>query len=270
MVPPDNCLLSIPNACQNSTNGPHNCPSSQYYQYPLPIDIEYDGKYYKKMTADDVDCTSDTWKNGCAKDFCNRLDKSIIEANTIMSIPYFMAAILLPFLGGFVDKFGLRAFVLLLVPIGLLIVHSLLGFTDINPIGLLVGQGLGYTCMAATLWPSFSLIIEQRYTGLAFGIAFSMQNLGLSVIPFIIAVIYGDSGDKYIPNVEVFFMGLAGVCIFFALWLNFCDFKAGWLLNSPIRAEPKGNFELVTEEHKREEDDSYNVYAPLNKSKEEY
>jgi MFS family permease len=193
------------------------------------------------VSSSDVDCTDDYWSDDCAVEYCNRLDDSILYANTIMSIPYFMAAVMLPFLGGLVDKFGMRAFALLCVPICLLIVHSLMGYTNINPIGLLVGQGLGYTFMAATLWPSFSLIVDKRYTGLAFGIAFSMQNLGLSIIPFIIALIYTDSDDKYIPNVEVFFMSLSAACIVFSVWLNYEDWCNGSILNSPTKTETQRN-----------------------------
>jgi MFS family permease len=233
--PPSECALEVPNQCQGGGNDPVHCPSSQFYQPPLPANISLYGSYYSEVTADDIDCTDSDWSDGCAKEFCNRLDDGILQANTIMSIPYFMAASLLPIFGGLVDKYGKRALVLFLVPILLLIVHLLMGFTDVNPIPLMIGQGIGYTAMASTLWPSFSLVVEKRYTGLGFGIAFSMQNAGLSVIPIIIATIYTSSGEKYIPNVELFFVALAAAGIVVGLWLNYDDYKHNWLLNSPLK-----------------------------------
>jgi hypothetical protein len=247
-VPPDDCTLTVPYACQSGSNPPLHCPSSTDYQPPLPVNITIDGKYYHKLTSEDIDCSDDLWKDGCTHLYCDRFDKSIIEANTVMSIPYFMAACLLPFFGGFVDKYGRRALVLGLVPVVLLIVHLTLAFSHVNPIPLLIGQGIAYTAMAATLWPSFSLVVEQRYTGLGFGIAFSMQNLGLSVIPLLIAFIYNSSDDQYIPNVELFFVAISGVALVVGLWLNLDDLKHGSLLNRPLA---------------REGDDGLGGYGPL-------
>jgi hypothetical protein len=250
-LPPDDCTLTVPNQCQSKSNPPLHCPSSTDYQPPLPINLTYDGKYYSKLTSDDIDCSDDVWKDGCTEEYCNRYDDSILEANTVMSIPYFMAACLLPFFGGFVDKYGQRALVLALVPVVLLIVHLTLAFSHFNPIPLLIGQGIAYTAMASTLWPSFSLVVEQRYTGLGFGIAFSMQNLGLSVIPLVIAFIYDGSNEKYIPNVELFFVAISAVGLVTGIWLNVDDLRHGSILNRPLATAPG------------EGDDVLGAYDPL-------
>lgn len=91
--PPNECVLTIPNQCQSSSNVPLSCPSSNYYQTPLPRNITVDGTYYSKVTSGDIDCADDIWKDkdGCAYEYCDRYDKGVLEANTIMSIPYFMA-----------------------------------------------------------------------------------------------------------------------------------------------------------------------------------
>ena len=81
-----------------------------------------------------------------------------------------------------------------------------------------------------------------------------MQNAGLSVIPLIIATIYTQSDDKYIPNVELFFVAL-GICgLFVGLWLNYDDYKHNWILNSPLSKSAETGVEgyeplLVSEEH---------------------
>lgn len=232
--PSSECALLDPTACQSSTNKPQNCPSSSLYQPPLPDEVTVDGTFYSDLTAEDVDCTEDAWADGCTEEYCSRLDDGILQANTIMSIPYFMAACMLPITGSFIDRYGKRAIILTIVPVILLVVHTLLAYTHMNPIPLMVGQGLAYTAMAASLWPSFSLIVEKRYTGLGFGIAFSMQNAGLSVIPLIIASIYTSSGEKYIPNVELFFVALAAAGVVVGVWLNYDDRQNGDILNKPL------------------------------------
>lgn len=102
-----------------------------------------------------------------------------------MSIPYIISAVMCPFIGILIDKYGLRAVIAALGPAILIIVHALLGYSTIGPIGPLVGQGLAYTGFAAVLWPAIPLVVEDRFTGLAFGIATSLLNLGCAVFPLV-------------------------------------------------------------------------------------
>lgn len=136
MTPPDHCRLTIQNECQSSSNEPLYCPSSKYYQPPLPINITVNGKYYSELEPDDIDCGDDDWADGCAKEFCNRQTDGIKAAATVMSIPYIISACLSPVLGGFVDKFGMRAVISTIAPAALIVVHTLMAVTDVNPIGI--------------------------------------------------------------------------------------------------------------------------------------
>ena len=80
----------------------------------------------------------------------------------------------------------MRAIVATIAPATLIIVHTFLGHSIVNPIGPLVGQGLAYTCFAAVLWPSVPLVCDQRFIGLGFGVVTSVQNIGLALFPAII------------------------------------------------------------------------------------
>jgi hypothetical protein len=135
MVPPNECTLTIPNQCQSSSNHPIHCPSSKYYQPPLPENITVLGKYYSQLEGDDIDCSDDDWADGCAKDYCDRQADGIKAASTVMSIPYIISACLSPLLGGFVDKYGMRAVIATLAPAALIVVHTLMAVSDVNPIG---------------------------------------------------------------------------------------------------------------------------------------
>ena len=143
------------------------------------------------------------------KEYCDRKDKAQIQATTIMSIPYIISACLSPFLGKFVDRFGLRAVIACIAPGILILVHLLLGLSDVDPIGPLVGQGLAYASFAAVIWPSIPLVVEAQLTGLGYGVCTCIQNAGLAIFPVIIATIYESSDNYYIPNVELFFVSLA-------------------------------------------------------------
>lgn len=134
--PPDKCrLLYTDGTCQSDANPAVDCPSSDWYQPPLPYNVTVDHKYYSHVEASDVDCTDSVWSDGCAEEFCNRQDDAILQAATIMSIPYIISACMSPILGGFVDRFGLRAVIATLAPMSLIAVHSILASTHWNPIG---------------------------------------------------------------------------------------------------------------------------------------
>jgi hypothetical protein len=237
MDPPNNCQLQFPNECQSNDNHPVHCPSSDFYQPPLPKDITIDGKYYNKLTADDIDCGDDDWSDGCAKEFCNRQTDGIKAASTVMSIPYIISACLSPLLGGFVDRFGMRAVIATLAPAALIAVHLLMAETDVNPIGPMVGQGLAYSAFAAVIWPSVPLVVEKKYIGLGYGAITSIQNAGLAGFPLMVAAIYKESNEKYIPNVELFFVALAVLGVAVGIYLNIYDLANGNLFNAPGKAD---------------------------------
>lgn len=253
MDPPGKCVLTIPYQCQSGSNKPLHCPSSHFYQPPLPVNITIDDKYYKKVEASDVQCTDDVWKDDCTEEFCDRHASGIIRANTIMSIPYFMAAVLFPVCGQLVDWYGMRAVGLTVAPMVLVLVHSLLGFSRVDPIPLMVGQGLAYSIMASSLWPAIPLVVDPNSVGLAYGTAFSMQNVGLTIIPLIMAAIYSSSGDTYIPNVEVFLIVIAGSACVVGIWLCQYDMSNGGDLNAPMKSVQR-EFSLVLNDD--EADDS--------------
>ncbi len=233
MVPPNHCTLTYPSQCQSNSNPPLHCPSSKFYQPPLPGNITLNGKYYTQLESDDIDCGDDDWSKGCTKEFCDRQTDGIKAASTVMSIPYIISACLSPLLGGFVDKFGMRAVISTIAPVALIVVHLLMASTDVNPIGPMVGQGLAYSAFAAVIWPSVPLVVEKKLIGLGYGTITSVQNAGLAAFPLIVAAIYQQAGDEYIPKVEYFFVALACLGAAVGVYLNIYDWNNNHIFNSP-------------------------------------
>ena len=83
------------------------------------------------------------------------------------------------------------------------------------------------------LWPSIPLVIPAKFTGLGYGVVTAIQNGGLALFPIVIAYIYSDSNDHYIPNVEYFFVGLAVLGTLVGFYLNYYDYKNDSIFNSP-------------------------------------
>jgi len=202
--PDSSCQLQNTMQCQSANNKPINCPmrtKALWYQPPLPSN-------YTSAVISKIDCSLDQYSNAgsCTFYYCEALLNAEKEAGVIMSIPYFISAILSPIVGFLVDQYGYRAIVATCAPIAIIIVHTLLGFSKSNPIPPLVGQGLAYTGFASVLWPSIPLVIEEKYIGFAFGVLTSVLNIGSAAIPPIVALINTRSNHKYIPNVEVLFI----------------------------------------------------------------
>ena len=207
--PHGSCALMHPNLCPNATNvarGPADggtCETHHKYQPPLKASID----------ADDVVCTDKDWTQAtgptCAKEYCKAEKKAEGKVATVFSIPYFMSAFLSPILGGGVDKVGGRAVICLGSGLMLVAVHGLLGFSSVNPVVPMVGQGMAYSMFAAALWPSVPYLVPKESVGIAYGVVTAVQNMGLAGIPLIVAMVYNASGETYIPYVELLFVCFA-------------------------------------------------------------
>jgi hypothetical protein len=217
------CILEH-SGCQSDINLP-TCTVGNNYAPPLPYNLTtIDNIYYSQVTSDIIDCTVSYWKDTCTIDYCSKLEKARSLTAVIMSIPYFISGIASPFVGIAVDIYGLRPFVSLVATIIILIVHLSLGFTNVNPIYPLIGQGTAYTAFACVLWPSVPLVIEERSTGLAFGIVTSSLNMGCAIIPLVVAFLYNQDNNHYIPNIPIFFATLGGIGTILAIYLNYYDY----------------------------------------------
>lgn len=142
------------------------CPPVPPFAWPLPAlsanctIVRPEDQFNCSMAPPLVDeskinCDNDAWKHGpYTHRYCAAKSEAAANAATPMSIPYMISAAISPFLGFLVDRVGLRAFLALLAPLSLTLVHILLGLTSVNLYVPLVLQGVAYSVFAAALWPS--------------------------------------------------------------------------------------------------------------------
>lgn len=267
VAPNPGCRLLQVGNCQSDINPPVNCTNLQLsnYQVPLPVDLIVDGEQQctglnLQCVRSDVDCTAVEWYTasgsppGCAQEYCSRQIDALKNAAWVMSIPYTISGIVSPFIGLFIDRYGMRAIIASIAAGLVVVVHLLLGYTNVSPVGPLVGQGLAYTGFAAVLWPAVPLVIQPRLTGLGFGILTSALNAGCAVLPIIVAQVYNVSGSRYIPNVELMFAMLGVLALALGLYLNYFDYFHGNVLNRG--AEPKGGWKIANNSGHSLNDDS--------------
>ena len=99
------------------------------------------------------------------------------------------------------------------------------------------------------MWPCVPLVVEKKILGIAYGVAFSMQNVGLALFPLVIAKIYDYSNDEYIPNVELFFSLMALLAVLTGVYLCYIDRRyCKSILNSfVVGGEDAEGYEVLLE-----------------------
>lgn len=226
-------LQDHPNPSTDS-NG-KSCPG-KYFAPILPTSLNItrvDLAYHKRFILNvEVDCDVSFWQDGCTKDYCDNLKQATVTADRVMSIPYIVSAVLSPILGGIVDRVGLRAIFASLAPLILIAVHLTLAFGQSSPFLPLLGQGMADSLFGAVLWPSVPLAVDPKTKGAAFGIINSIQNIGLVFFPVVVAAIHNKTNQKYLPFVELMFVGCATMGVLVGIQLNICDRRGGSKLNS--------------------------------------
>ncbi len=249
---PGDCPLEYSGQCQSATNPPV-CILPANTAPPLPVNITVGTEYYSVVEPYDVDCTSSLWtdpgvagvNSGCTEDYCSQLSSAQSKAAVVMSIPYTLSAVLSPFLGFLIDRYGQRATTTMVSAMVIVAVHAALAFTSMSPEVPLVGQGIAYTCFAAVLWPAIPIVVELERQGLAFGIATASYNMGCGILPLIVAAIYTHDGDHYIPDVEYLFIALGIWASALGIYLVYVDyFYLGGVLNAGMPVKEKESDEV--------------------------
>lgn len=140
-------------------------------------------------------------------------------ANFVNSILYIISAVLAPFFGLIIDRYGRN----LTLVFGSLLVtifgHMLLAFTFTDPLISMCIVGVAYSMMASALWPLIALVIPDRLLGTAYGIAQSFENLGLGIIQLVAGIIVDKKGYYYL---EAYFISCLCVALLMVIimWLH--------------------------------------------------
>jgi hypothetical protein len=127
--------------------------------------------------------------------FENNLNLTAEEASSIFRWFPIGAALITPFLGGFLDKRGKGATMLILGAILMISCH--LVFALVLPkfpnlvlaYAAIVVLGVSFSLVPAALWPSVPKLMPERYLGSAYSLIFWVQKVGLCLVPYIIGVV---------------------------------------------------------------------------------
>lgn len=175
-----------------------------------------------------------------APDFIhNKFGLNLQQSGFITSLVALSTAIVTPLFGLFIDKKGRSASVMFLGAFILLIVHLTFALTNFTPYIPMILLGVAFSLVPASMWPTVVKLVDESKIGTAYGLMYSIQNLGLWGFPILAGIIL----DKTNPgNPEVLdytsailmFAVLGFVGLLFAYLLKREDKKKGLGIERPL------------------------------------
>lgn len=149
---------------------------------------------------------------------------SAVLGGRYTSLVFTASMIFTPLLGLLVDKIGKRGAMMIIGSLMLVPAHLALGLTYIHPAIPMIMIGISFSLVPAALWPVIPIIIEERRLGTAFGLMTLVQNIGLTIFPWLAGKITDVSGGEY-TNTMIMFACLGFVGLAFSFLLKFADKK---------------------------------------------
>jgi MFS family permease len=119
----------------------------------------------------------------------NKWGMSVTKASDISSLVYFGTIFFTPFFGWVIDYKGKGASLMIYGSAMLVAVHLLLALTTLTPYVPMVLLGITFSLVPAAMWPAIARIVGDNRLGTAYGLTFSVQNLGLFLFPILIGMV---------------------------------------------------------------------------------
>ena len=129
-----------------------------------------------------------------------------------------------PIFGLFVDKIGKRATIMIAGAVIIVPAYSVLGLTSFHPAIPIIGIGIAFSLVPSALWSSVPILVEQNRLGTAFGLITIIQNLGLTLVPWLAGKLTDKAGGDY-TNAMIMFAVLGMVSLFFSVFLIISEKK---------------------------------------------
>ena len=180
----------------------------------------------------------------------NKFGLSLSLSSDITSMVYYGTMIFTPLFGWFTDKKGKSASLMVYGSILLIIVHLTLSLTTITPYIPMFLLGIAFSLIPAAMWPSVTKIVDESKLGTAYGLMFSIQNLGLWGFPILIGTVLDASnpgvaeainrGEEAVYNYTnpILMLSVLGAFgLVFAFLLKRADKKSDFGLELPNVAE---------------------------------
>jgi len=159
---------------------------------------------------------------------------SAVKGGFYTSLIVIGSMVFTPLFGYLVDKFGKRATMMIIGSLLLVPAHASLGLTYFPPAVAMGMLGISFSLVPAALWPTIPLLVEERRLGTAFGMMTLLQNIGMTVTPWLAGKMTDLAGGNY-THAMIMFASLGFVGFFFASLLRIFEKKEGLTIELPSR-----------------------------------
>jgi len=178
--------------------------------------------------------------NAFAPDFLlNKFGMSYEASGQIASLLPLGTLLFTPLFGFMIDRHGRAASAMILGSLVLLMVHLSFTFTGIYPHIPMILLGVAFSLVPAAMWPSMVKLVQDKEIGTAYGLMYSIQNLGLWGVPLLAGSILDATNDQsakvlnYTPTM-LLFIGLSALGLLFSLLLKYQDRRRGYGVDLPL------------------------------------
>ncbi len=171
--------------------------------------------------------------------FADKFALTDVQSGRITSILPLGTLIFTPIFGLLIDRKGRSATAMIFGSLILLIVHLLFSLTNIMPYVPMLMLGIAFSLVPAAMWPSMVKLVPEKQIGTAYGLMYSIQNLGLWGFPLIAGIILDKTNPgnpevaDYSATILMFsLLGLIG--LFLALMLKREDKRGNFGIELPL------------------------------------
>jgi len=171
--------------------------------------------------------------------FADKFALSAKESGNLTSLLPLGTLFFTPFFGWLIDRKGRSATAMIFGAIVLVIVHLIFALTHFPPQAPIILLGIAFSLVPAAMWPSMVKLVDESKIGTAYGLMYSIQNLGLWGFPLLAGYILDKTnpGNPQVSDYTATILMFAGVSLLgliFALLLKYEDKKKGFGVEMPL------------------------------------
>ena len=171
--------------------------------------------------------------------FYHKFGFTSIQSGQITSLLPLGTLIFTPLFGFLIDRYGKGVTAMILGSALLLIIHLLFALTNVPPHIPMILLGVAFSLVPAALWPSMVQLVKEKQIGTAYGIMYSVQNLGLFALPILVGVILDATNQGGVEKLDytptmIMFAALGVLGLVFSFLLKYEDKKNGRGIDLPF------------------------------------
>jgi len=177
--------------------------------------------------------------------FFHKFGITTIESGKVTSLLPLGTMIFTPLFGLLVDRIGRSATAMIIGAFILLFVHLIFALTPLQPHFFLILLGVSFSLVPAAMWPTMVKLVKEKEIGTAYGLMYSVQNLGLWGVPILAGLILDKTNPgapevlNYTPTI-LMFAALSLMGLLLAIMLKWEDSRRNFGVELPLNKKQNG------------------------------